>query len=33
MPLDTTPWLRTYWPVRIVERAGMHTVFWLTARS
>ena len=29
IPLATTPWVRTYWPVRIVERAGMHTVFWL----
>ena len=29
MPLATTPWVRTYWPVSMVERAGMHTVFWL----
>ena len=29
MPLATTPCVRTYWPVSMVERAGMHTVFWL----
>ncbi len=29
MPLATTPWVLTYWPVSIVERAGMQTVFWL----
>src|SRR4051794_12546626 len=33
MPLHTTPCVRTYCPVSIVERAGMHTVFWLYARS
>ncbi len=32
-PFATTPCVRTYWPVSIVERAGMHTVFWLYARS
>ena len=32
MPLDTTPWVRTYWPVNMVDRAGMQTVFWLYAR-
>ena len=29
MPLATTPWVRGYWPVSMVQRAGMHTVFWL----
>ncbi len=32
IPLATTPCVRTYCPVSIVERAGMHTVFWLYAR-
>src|SRR5262245_2912498 len=32
-PLAITPCVRTYWPVSIVDRAGMHTVFWLYARS
>ena len=29
MPLATTPWVRTYCPVSMVDRAGMQTVFWL----
>ena len=32
-PLAMTPCVRTYCPVSIVERAGMHTVFWLYARA
>jgi hypothetical protein len=28
-PLAYTPWVLTYCPVTIVERAGMHTTFWL----
>jgi hypothetical protein len=32
MPFANTPWVRTYCPVNIVDRAGMHTVFWLYAR-
>ena len=32
-PFATTPCVRTYCPVSMVERAGMHTVFWLYARS
>ena len=28
-PSAMTPWVRGYWPVSMVERAGMHTVFWL----
>ena len=31
-PFATTPCVRTYWPVSIVERAGIQTVFWLYAR-
>jgi hypothetical protein len=31
-PFAYTPCVRTYWPVSIVERAGMQTVFWLYAR-
>src|SRR5262249_48481141 len=31
-PFAITPCVRTYCPVSMVERAGMHTVFWLYAR-
>jgi hypothetical protein len=30
-PLAKTPWVRTYWPVMIVDRAGMQTTFWFIA--
>ncbi len=32
-PFMVTPWVRTYWPVSMVERDGMQTTFWQWARA